>query len=217
MLLDRLLGHQDEPRTLGDLAGRRLNYDPERLSDLVCDGRGNEDELRCQIGCETPGEPVAGGIWETARRIVQDYAFAEGSAVDAIFDRTAPLSGREMLLRAAFKGLHFNMGVRVGDVRDEVVDVGGRPARVWGWAYGTLEGHLERGRMDYEVWKWMDTGQVDLRLTAVSRRADIRNPIVRLGFRLFGRREQMRFHRHACTRVAELTSARVARDRAGRV
>jgi hypothetical protein len=60
--------------------------------------------------------------------------------------------------------------------------------------------------MDYEVWKWLDTGEVEFRITAVSRRAHIRNPLVRLGFRLFGRREQLRFYRHACAEMARLTA-----------
>ncbi|MEA2228908.1 MAG: hypothetical protein QOF04_2538 [Solirubrobacteraceae bacterium] len=205
MALDRLLGHQDEPRRLEDLRDRPLNFDPARLSALA-DGHGHEDDLRQPLVPEPPGDPVPGGPWETARRLMRDYAFAEGSAVGAVFDREAPLPGRDMLLRASFHGLRFNLGVRVGEVRDETRAVDGRRARVWGWNYRTLAGHLERGRMDYEVWKWLDSGEVEFRITAVSRRAHIRNPLVRLGFRLFGRREQLRFYRHACAEMARLTA-----------
>ena len=35
----------------------------------------------------------------------------------------------------------------------------GRPVRIWGWSYRTLQGHLEMGQMDYEVWKWLDDGE----------------------------------------------------------
>lgn len=65
--------------------------------------------------------------------------------------------------------------------------------------------------MDYAVWKWLDDGGVEFRIHVVSRRARAGNPIVRLGFRLVGRRRQVRFARRACERMAEL----VARELAG--
>jgi hypothetical protein len=85
--------------------------------------------------------------------------------------------------------------------------VGGRHVRVWGWNYRTLEGHLEMGQIDFEVWKWLDSGDVEFRIRAFSRRAAIANPVVRVGFRVFGRREQLRFARNACARMARLTEA----------
>ena len=78
--------------------------------------------------------------------------------------------------------------------------------RVWGWSYATLQGHLETGQMDYEVWKWLDSGAVEFRIHVVSRSSRIGNPIIRLGFRLFGRREQVRFAKRACERMACLVS-----------
>jgi uncharacterized protein (UPF0548 family) len=200
-----LLGHQHEPRSLEDLRGRGLNFDPTRLHALVCDGHGHQDELSRPLTPEPPGEPVPGGTWDAARRAIADYAFAEGSAVRAVFDPRAPLEGRDMLLRTHFHGLRFDMGVRGGAVRDEARVAGGRRARVWGWSYSTLDGHLERGRMDYEVWKWLDSGEVEFRITAVSARAHVRNPLVRLGMRLFARREQLRFYEHALRQMAEIT------------
>ena len=77
----------------------------------------------------------------------------------------------------------------------------------WGWNYRTLKGHLEMGPIDYMVWKWLDSGDVEFRISAFSRLAGIPNPLVRLGFRLFGRREQVKFARHACDRMAQLTAA----------
>jgi uncharacterized protein (UPF0548 family) len=86
----------------------------------------------------------------------------------------------------------------------------GRPVRVWGWSYRTLRGHLEMGQMDYEVLKWLDDGSVEFRIHVVSRPARIPNPLVRLGFRLFGRREQVRFARRALARMAERSTALAA-------
>jgi uncharacterized protein (UPF0548 family) len=216
MALD-LLGHQDEPRTLADLAHRGLNFDPDRLRLLARERHGHEDDLRRALPAEPPGEPVPGGTWDAARRLIGDYAFADGSAVRAVFDRDAPLESRDMLLRATFYGLRFDMGVRGGAVRDETRVADGRRARVWGWSYSTLDGHLERGRMDYEVWKWLDTGEVEFRITAISSRAHIRNPLVRAGVSLFARREQLRFYHHALERMAQLTAAGAGRSQAAAV
>jgi hypothetical protein len=49
---------------------------------------------------------------------------------------------------------------------------------------------------------------VEFRIHVVSRAARIPNPIVRLGFRLFGRRQQVRFARRACERMACLLEGR---------
>jgi hypothetical protein len=73
--------------------------------------------------------------------------------------------------------------------------------------------------MDYELWKWLDDGAVEFRIHVVSRAARIPNPIVRLGFRLFGRREQVRFARRALARMVERvgsgSAARPGSPRAG--
>jgi len=139
-----------------------------------------------------------------------DYEFADPRLVRGFYDPDAPLDGREMLLSIRFHGMRFQVGVRVMGVVDEDREIDGRPARVFGWGYGTLEGHIERGRMDYEVWKWLDSGEVEFRITAVSARAHVRNPLVRLGMRLFARREQLRFYEHALQRMAEITGAAAA-------
>jgi hypothetical protein len=73
------------------------------------------------------------------------------------------------------------------------------------------------GQMDYDVRKWLDSGDVDFHIHAVSRPAAIRNPLIRLGFRLFGRREQLRFARHACERMAQLVTAELSPERSAPV
>jgi hypothetical protein len=60
--------------------------------------------------------------------------------------------------------------------------------------------------MDYEVYKWRDDGTVEFRLHAHSRASQDGAPWVRLGFRLFGRREQVRFYLRCCDRIARLTA-----------
>jgi uncharacterized protein (UPF0548 family) len=155
---------------------------------------------------EPPGVPVANGSWEKAKDLMLAYEFADPNIIQAVYEDDSPLEGRDMLLKARFWGLSFDLGVRVSAIVDETRDLGGRGVQVWGWSYQTLQGHLEAGQMDYEVWKWLDTGAVEFRIHAYSRAAAIPNPIVRLGFRLFGRREQLKFARHACERMARLTA-----------
>ena len=85
-----------------------------------------------------------------------------------------------MLLELRALGLvSVHVGVRVGEVYDEERAVDGRQARVFGWNYRTLEGHVEEGQMNWEVWKWVDSGDVQFHVHAVSRPAPIPNPIVR--------------------------------------
>nr|WP_246458350.1 DUF1990 family protein [Saccharopolyspora gloriosae] len=59
--------------------------------------------------------------------------------------------------------------------------------------------------MDFLVRKDLVSGDVEFRVHAFSRAASIPNPVVRLGFALFGRSTQLRFIRSACRRMAELT------------
>ena len=210
MKLERLLGFPGEPRTVEDLRGRGYNFDPARLQEIVAEENWHHDDRRQPLPSEPPGDPVPGGTFERAQALMRDYAFADGSAVHAIFQQDAPLEGRDMLLVGRFVGLDFRLGVRVGGVVDETREEDGRPVRVWGWYYRTLRGHLERWQMSYEVWKWLDTGEVEFRIAAVSHRAKVGNPLVRLGFALLGRREQLKFYRHTCQVMAARTAAAAA-------
>jgi uncharacterized protein (UPF0548 family) len=210
MKLERLLGFPGEARTVEDLHGRGYNFDPARLSDLAAEEGWHHDDRRQPLVPEPPGPPVPGGSFERACGLMRDYAFADGSAVHAIFEQDAPLEGRDMLLVGRFVGFDFRLGVRVAGVVDEERLEDGRPVRIWGWCYRTLRGHLERGQMSYEVRKRLDTGEVEFRIAAVSHRAKAGNPLVRLGFALLGRREQLKFYRHSCQVMAARTAAAAA-------
>ncbi len=206
MSLREVLGRPDLARLLAELQEKELNFDPGRRLEFIPEHGWRIDSYRQPLPGEPPGPPVPAGSWETARRIMRDYEFADPSIVRALYRPDAPLEGRNMLLEARFHGLRFYLGVRVVAMLDEMRAEDGRRARVWGWSYATLEGHLEMGQMDYEVRKWLDSGAVEFRIHAVSRVAPITNPLVRLGFRLFGRSQQTRFARLACARMARLTA-----------
>ncbi len=218
MLDERLAQTPRAQRALARLSERPLNFDPAELRDVGRAGSDSGwkiDDYRQELPAEPPGEPVPGGSFEIARRLMRDYAFADPAMVRAVYDPAGDLADRNMLLQVRFGPLRLFFGCRVGTVTDETRMVGGRTVRVWGWSYGTLAGHVERGRMEYAVWKWLDDGAVEFRIHVVSRRAKVRNPIIRLGFGLVGRREQVRFARRACERMGELV-ARELGDRGGR-
>lgn len=208
-MTERPLSDSRSRTALLALHDKSLNFEPpDADADLASHGWRLDDY--CQpLPQEPPGPPVDGGSWEIARRLMLSYEFADPKIISAVFEDDSPLEGRDMLLKARFWGLSFDLGVRVGGVVDETRRTERGPVRVWGWSYRTLQGHLEAGQMDYEVWKWHDSGKVEFRIQAYSRPASIPNPVVRLGFRLFGRREQLKFARHACHRMARLTAERL--------
>jgi uncharacterized protein (UPF0548 family) len=209
----RLLGHEREPRGVADLRDRPLNFDPGRIAEYRHARGWHHDDLRQPLPPEPPGEPLPGGSFEVAKELMREYAFAEGSAIKAVFERDGELEGRDMLLRARILGLRFNFGVRVGEIVDRRDVIDGRPVRIWGWNYRTLDGHLERGQMDYQVWKWLDSGEVEFRIASVSSRARVANPLLRLGVLVFARREQRKFYRHVCARMARIVPAELAAAR----
>ncbi len=192
------------PKRLTALAKLDINYDPDAPHDSLDGWR--HDLYRQTLGREAPGQPVPDGLFHTAQQLLRDYQVADPDLVEAVYDPDSPLEGRDMLLKMRFHKL-FGVygGCRVGEITDEVRQEEGREARVWGWPYMTLEGHIEQGEMNWEVWKWIDSGVVEFRIHAFSRGASDGNPFVRLGFRLFGQRERERYLHHACERMVRFT------------
>jgi uncharacterized protein (UPF0548 family) len=206
----------DIERRLAALSSTPVNYDADAL-DLNHPPAGWHVDDRCQpLPSEPPGDPVGDGSWAIAQHLIQGYEFADPSIVRAHYHPEAPLQGRTMLLELrALNLVSVRVGVRVVTVYDELRDRDGRDARVFGWAYRTLEGHVEMGQMDWQVWKWRDTGEVQFRVHAVSRPAAIRNPVIRLGFRLLGGHERTAFLTSTNTRMRRLTELALESERAG--
>jgi uncharacterized protein (UPF0548 family) len=217
---EQLLAPVDEGAELGRLAGLGINYDlaesPEggpgtaggqAAGGQAAGGHWHVDSGETVLGQEGPGDPERAGPWATACLLVGQYEFADARILRGVYRQDAALLGRNMLLEARFFGLRFYLGVRVTGVIDKTRDSGHGPERVWGWCYQTLEGHLEQGRLSYEVIKNVTSGQVTFRVAGYSRPAPISNPVVRLGFRLFGRRTQQRFYRNIQRRLADLVAA----------
>jgi uncharacterized protein (UPF0548 family) len=209
MLDEALAATPRAQRALAALAGRPLNFDPAELELARPENGWRLDDYRQPLPSEPPGPPVPGASFAVAQRLMADYAFADPAIVRAVYDPATALADRNMLLQARFGPLRFYFGCRVGTVTDETRAVDGRAVRVWGWSYGTLAGHVERGQMQWAVWKWLDDGAVEFRVHVVSRRAQVRNPFVRLGFRLVGRSRQVRFAERACERMAQLVEREI--------
>ena len=207
----RLLGDPRAREALDALHRIPVSYRPgEQVPGAPADD-WRVDDYRTALPPEPPGPPVDGGPWRIARQLMRDYEFADPRILRAVYHSDRPLPGRDMLLEARFFGLRFRLGVRVGGIVDETRELDGREVDVWGWSYRTLENHLETGQMVYEVWKWRDSGEVEFRIHVVSRPSRTPRPLVRLGFRLFGRHEQRRFARAAGERMAQLTWAALER------
>jgi uncharacterized protein (UPF0548 family) len=187
-----------------------LNFDIEKRDQFTISNGWHIDDMQTALPPEQAGSPTPDGAWEAARRVLREYRFADPSIITGIFVPDQPLEGRVMLLRGQIFGLAFWFGTRVGGVIDERRPSQQGQTQVWGFNYQTLEGHLERGQMEFSVIKWLDSGQVAFRIQAFSQPSENRNPIIRLGFRLLGRRTQLRFIRNSLARMRQLVAEDLA-------
>jgi uncharacterized protein (UPF0548 family) len=204
---DGVAGSPSVQRRLAGLAGREPNFDPATAAPFTGANGWNVVDLCQELPPEAAGPPLRGGSWEIACRLMRGYEFADPSIVRAYYDPAAPLEGRTMLLKlTAFGLVHVYVGVRVVDVYRQLRTVDDAPVDVWGWAYRTLQGHVEMGEMSWEAWKWRDSGRVEFRVHAYARRAHITNPLVRLGFQLTGGHERRAFLESTLRRMLLLTT-----------
>lgn len=205
----RLFDRLDAGPMLALLQHRPVNY---RRSAVNADD-WHLDTWTTPLPSERPGPPELDGVWHAARRLIEHYEFSDPRRIRAVYPARSPLLGRTMLLEARFLALRFYVGVRITEVIDEVraSPVSDHRLRAWGWAYETLGGHLERGKLRYEVIKDEGTGEIEFRLTAHSQRASTLGFVTRLGWRLFGRRTQLRFYARCGQRLARAVEARDTR------
>lgn len=207
MRILRFSPHSDPAAGLVEIEPWGINYVPSETDDPGW----HHDRLRHPLGAETPGPPLEDGVFDIACRLVRDYEFSDRNIMRAYFRRHDDLLGRNMLLEGRFLVLRFPMGVRVDSVVDETRErADGTSERSWGWSYQTLEHHLERGRLVYEVVKNLDDGRVEFVITGVSQRGAISNPVIRFGFTFFGRWTQWRFYRAAAHKLEKRVALVVA-------
>jgi uncharacterized protein (UPF0548 family) len=200
---EALLRHVDLAAALAGLAGRGVNYDEADAPSPGHPANWHVDHPRTFLAQEPAGLPAPGGAWQIACALVRAYEFSDPDIVRAVYRPDDELLGRDMLLEGRFLALRFYLGVRVTEVVDETYG----DERVWGWGYQTLDGHLEQGKLVYEVAKNLRSGAVELRIRAYSRRAPIPNPFLRLGFMVFGRRTQLQFYAAVGQRLRDSVEA----------
>lgn len=194
-------------RDFEQLADREINFAPCEFDEADDDPGWRVDRRRSTLPSETPGLPLEDGPYAAARELMYGYQFADPSILRAVYDPTTEFEGRNILLVGRFYGLRFRMGVRIGGVTEDELELHGEPANRFRWHYRTLEGHLERGQMDYELIKWTETGGVEFRIRAYSQRARIENTVIRWGFFLFGRSVQLKFYDRSLARMQSMVSA----------
>jgi len=197
------VGRADVAAAVADLAHRGINYDESQAPPNVTEG-WHQDRVVIELGYEAPGEPEPGGLAEKAGDLVNSYEFSDPSILRAAYRFPGDLVGRNMLLEGRFLFMRFFLGVRIVAAHDELAEGPNGPERRVGWSYQTLDGHLEQGKLRYEIAKELETGRVQFRIMAYSKWSPIPNPLIWLGFHLFGRRTQLRWYHHAMTRLQRL-------------
>jgi len=130
MLDERLAATPRARRALAALSERPLNFDPAELRDADPRRGWQVDDYRRELASEPPGDPVAGGSFQVAQRLMRDYAFADPAMVHAVYDPAGELARRNMLLQVRFGPLPVFFGCRVRAITDEVQTIDGRPVRV---------------------------------------------------------------------------------------
>ncbi|HEX8656859.1 MAG TPA: DUF1990 family protein [Hymenobacter sp.] len=199
-------------------AHAKVNYDFSRQNEYTSATGWRLDDYETDLPAEAPGPPAAAGSFAAAQDVLRRYAFPPPDLITGIFSPDGPLEKRIMVLRAQFLFFKFYFGVRVSGVTDEAArDTPEGPERVWGYGYRTLEGHFERGQIDFTIHKNLQTGMVQFRIHAVSQSGQIRNPFYWVGFKLFGRMLQRKFARESLRRMRELVAAALEKGKAASV
>ena len=189
-------------------ATTEVNYDVGRQREYTSATGWRLDDYETDLPAEAPGPPAPAGSFATAQDVLRRYAFPPPDLITGIFVPDAPLESRVMVLRAHFLVFNFYFGVKVSGVTDEAARATPTgPERVWGYGYRTLEGHFERGQIDFTVHKNIISGAVQFRIHAVSQPGQIRNPFYWLGFKLFGRLLQRKFARESLRRMRAMVAA----------
>lgn len=192
-------------------AHAKVNYDYRNVREYTSATGWRLDHYATDLPAEAPGPAEENGSFAAAQDVLRRYAFPPPDLITGYFDPSQPLAKRIMVLRAHFLVFNFYFGVQVVDVIDEAAHAGpSGPERVWGYGYRTLEGHFEKGQINFSIHKNLATGAVQFRIQAMSQSGHIRNPFYWLGFKLFGRMLQRRFARQSLQRMRLLVAQALA-------
>lgn len=186
-------------RYLASLRDRQVNFSTP-VEEMTVENGWTVDGVESLLGREAPGPPEPDGLYERARRGIEQYDFSDPSIVVGHFDPEAPLVGRDMVIEIKLWGLRYLNGVRVHSVREESDETRTR----FGFRYDTLEGHLERGCESFLLWKVHAAGEVRFLIQAHWRLGQFPNWWSRVGFGLVGERFRERWRHRAPERLRAL-------------
>lgn len=191
-----------QKKRLDSYADAGYNFDLDRTHEYTPENGWRVDDYETELPAEMPGPPESHGSWAAAREVLRNYTFPPPDLITGIFLPDQPLEKRVMVLRGRFLLFTFWFGVRIGGVTDERRTLeNGQQEQVWGYNYRTLQGHFERGQIDFTVHKNLTTGRVLFHIHAFSQTGRISNPFYWLGFKLFGRMLQKKFSRQSLRRL----------------
>jgi uncharacterized protein (UPF0548 family) len=185
---------QELEKRLAQVKQAGLNFPPTG-PDSQYGSRWNRYYSESPIGREAKGPPRE--TFAVAWKAVSEYQFSAPDIVVAHFHPKDPLRGRTMLLELKVLGLRYLCGVRVGSVRKRESENQTELA----YRYDTLEGHIETGSEWFSVIKHHDTGEIWFRISASWRHGDFPNLWSQIGFELFGRHFQLKWHHLAYARL----------------
>ena len=168
----RCSGRRGVRRRLAELAGKAELRPSEPRSTPTPATGGRSPTLPGAAGRAARAAGRRTAAAQIARRLMRGYEFADPSIVRAYYDPDGRCEGRNMLLELQRSGAAARLRRRAGGRRLRGdARARRRPGTVWGWAYRTLEGHVERARWTGRCGNGWATGEVEFRVHAVARAA----------------------------------------------
>ena len=183
-----------------------LTIDLERRSQYTATQGWRIDRHEAELPPEPRGAPLERGAFSVAQTMMRLYKFPPPDLITGIFRPDDQLERRVMLLEGRFLWFRFLFGVRVTAIMSTQTPT----EYIWGYRYATLEGHFERGEIEFRVVKNAQTGAVKFCIESFSRTGTIKNILYRLGFWLFGRSLQLRFAKGSLRRMQRLVQEELA-------
>jgi hypothetical protein len=174
-------------RALAALADRGFNFDPDQADHFTTANGWKVDDYAQPLPPEPPGPPRPGAASRSpaahARLRLRRPGHPPGRLRHRQPLRAARHAARGPLLRAC--GSTSGSGSAGWSTTSCTLD--GRPCGAGAGAIAPCRGTWRWGRWTTRSASGSDSGEVEFRIHAVSRPAHIPNPVVRLGFGLFGR------------------------------
>jgi len=150
------------------VAYAKVNYDYDDQHEHTAATGWRLDDHAINLPAEDPGAPALDGPFAAAQDVQRRCAFPPPNLIAGYFDPSQMLEKLVMVLWAHSLVFNFYFGVQVTGVIDAESQDGPDGPAGWGYGYRTLEGHFERGQINFSVHKNLTTGAVQFCILAVS-------------------------------------------------